>query len=126
MDFISALPRAHVVRSLVRCGTLSLRRFSLNFGVVAACTSFPASAATAPEPPRFQLVGSGTLQFDQPVQQTGNVQLKAYLTPSDARNAASPSLQEGGGFALTANLSAASLVCYNDTIFRDDFDADGF
>jgi hypothetical protein len=72
------------------------------------------------------LAGSGTLSLDQSVQKSGNVQLKAYLTPSDAAISAPPLVQEGGGFALMAGLTAASLVCYNDTIFRDDFDGDGF
>jgi len=36
-------------------------------------------------------------------------------------------VQEGGGFAMMARLAPASLaVCYSDTIFRDDFDGDGF
>ena len=37
-----------------------------------------------------------------------------------------PTLQTGDSFMLTANLAAATLVCYNDTIFRDGFDGDGF
>ncbi|MDR3386215.1 MAG: hypothetical protein P4L92_04115 [Rudaea sp.] len=96
---------------------------SILAGIV-SLTPYAASATTASQPPRFQLVGSGTLTVDQPVLKNGNVKIKAHLTPSDAASA--PSVQEGGGFALIANLSAASLVCYNDTIFRDDFDGDGF
>lgn len=32
----------------------------------------------------------------------------------------------GTRFRIDAVAAAASLVCYNDTIFRDDFDGDGF
>ena len=93
------------------------------------CACFLANAAFATESTsiqRFQLSGSGTLTLDQPVQKSGNLQLKAYLTSKDAALAALPPVQEGGGFALIASASSASLVCYNDTIFRDDFDGDGF
>jgi hypothetical protein len=87
---------------------------------------FSTSAASPPDSPRFRLNGTGTLQLDQSVQKSGNVKLKAYLSPTDAAISASPPVQEGGGFALMASFAAASLVCYNDTIFRDDFDGDGF
>jgi hypothetical protein len=90
-----------------------------------ACVSFAASATTASDPPRFQLAGSGTLQLDPLVQKSGNVQLKAYLTPNDAAISASLPAQEGGKFSLAALLSTSSLVCYNDTIFRDGFDGTG-
>lgn len=103
-----------------RTGAHALQCLGLLLGSLAAV------AAVASEPPRFQLVGAGTLTMDPPMQKSGNVQLKAYLTPSDAVISASPPVQEGGGFALLANLAAVSLACYNDTIFRDDFDGDGF
>jgi len=103
-----------------------LRSLRLIFGSIVAVASFAAFATDASGQPRFELTGSGTLSLDQSVQKSGNVQLKAYLTPSDAAISASPPVQDGGGFALMAGLTAASLVCYNDTIFRDDFDGDGF
>ena len=74
---------------------------------------------------RFQLSGYGTLSLDAPVQKTDYLQLKATLTSKDAALAASPPVQENARFALMATLAASSLVCYNDTIFRDDFDGDG-
>ncbi|MDR3388331.1 MAG: hypothetical protein P4L92_14880 [Rudaea sp.] len=46
---------------------------------IASSAPFSAWATTASDPPRFQLVGEGTLLPDQPVQKSGNVQLKATL-----------------------------------------------
>jgi len=74
---------------------------------------------------RFALSGSGTLRRDQSAQTAGSLTLRAYLTPSDATLAVSPAVQEGGGFVVMARLAAVATVCYNDTIFRDDFDGDG-
>jgi hypothetical protein len=37
-----------------------------------------------------------------------------------------PTLQESAGLALMAKLIANPSVCYNDTIFRNDFNGDGF
>ncbi len=84
------------------------------------------AAAATPDAQRFQLAGSGTLKPDQPLLKSGNVQLRAYLVPAGAAPAASTIVQAGGPFALSAILETASLVCFNDTIFRDDFDGDGF
>lgn len=84
-----------------------------------------AVAADAPPAQRFRLSGSGTLRADPPVQVGGRLRLNATLQAKDAALAASPPVQENGRFALMATLAAASLVCYNDTIFRDDFDGDG-
>jgi hypothetical protein len=84
------------------------------------------AADSSPATARFQLAGSGTLAFDQPVQSDGLLRLKAYLTPADAALAASPPVQEDGNrFALMASATTQASVCYNDTIFRDDFDGDG-
>ena len=107
-------------------GRLDSRPMNDTWLLVGCFICFTSSAMATPEPSRFQLVGSGTLRLDQPEQKSGNVQLMAHLTLSDPVSAASPLLQRGGGFALMATLDAASLVCYNDTIFRDDFDGDGF
>ena len=74
---------------------------------------------------RFELTGSGTLTVDTPTLRLGDLQLKATLSTSAAVPAA-PSIQSDARFTLTGTLAAASVVCYNDTIFRDDFDADGF
>ncbi len=71
---------------------------------------------------RFSLAGQGTLSIEEPAKVSGPFELRASLSPS----AALPSAQSAGRFALLAALSTTSLVCYNDTIFRDDFDGDGF
>lgn len=92
-----------------------------------ACGAICASVALADEPTsaqRFQLSGSGTLTLDAPPQQGGSLLLKAALLPDHVT--AQRVQQSGGPFALTATLAPSSLVCYNDTIFRDDFDGDGF
>jgi hypothetical protein len=83
-----------------------------------------ASAADSTVPHRFVLTGSGTLALDAPVQQNGALRLKAMLSAATAQ--AWPVAQSDARFALTGTLAAVSLVCYSDTIFRDDFDADGF
>lgn len=74
---------------------------------------------------RYQLTGSGTLALDAPAQGNGTLRLKAQLTPS-AVAVEQPATQFGGQYSLTAALASSSLVCYSDTIFRDDFDGDGF
>jgi hypothetical protein len=82
------------------------------------------SAVEASSTQRFELSGSGTLTLDAPLQQTGSLRLKAALVPN--RVAVERPKLSAGSFALTATLAASSLVCYNDTIFRNDFDGDGF
>ena len=63
--------------------------------------------------------------LDQTVQRGGDMQIKAYLTPTESGSGTSSSVQESGRFSLNALLSTSSLVCYNDTIFRDGFDGTG-
>jgi hypothetical protein len=82
--------------------------------------------AHATDASRYQLSGSGTLRPDPPLQTNATWRLNATLQSHDAALAASPTLQENSRFALMASVSAAPHVCYNDTIFRDDFDGDGF
>ena len=74
---------------------------------------------------RFELSGSATLRPDPPILRSERLRLNAVLTPA-AIPAGAPLLQSDGRFALRATLGAASLVCYADTIFRDNFDGDGF
>jgi len=69
--------------------------------------------------------GSGSLSVDAPVQQSAGWRLQATLSPATIAPGA-PFVQSEARFALSATLSATSLVCYSDTIFRDDFDGDGF
>jgi hypothetical protein len=91
----------------------------------AVCTSGAASESNAPVVPRFQLEGSGIVTVDQAVQKSATVQLRAFLTPDDAGEGATSNVVQGNRFAVSATLSAASLVCYNDTIFRDGFNGTG-
>lgn len=65
--------------------------------------------------------GNGTL-----VQRGGRFQLSATLSEGTRAPAMAAAALEGGSYTLNAVASASSLVCYNDTIFRDDFDGDGF
>ena len=126
MESLSGSTFVEVPRYRTATNSRVRRSLGLIVGSVFAVASFAALATGPSERPRFELAGSGTLTLDQSVQKSGSVQLKAYLTPSDAVTSASPRVQEDGGFSLSANLAATSLVCYNDTIFRDDFDGDGF
>jgi hypothetical protein len=73
----------------------------------------------------FQLSGPAELTPAQPVQKGASMELRARIEPGDAAVAALPPVQEGGGFALIARASVPALVCYNDTIFRNDYDGDG-
>ena len=92
------------------------------FLAIAANCAFAADSTSAH---RYQLDGAGTIALDTLVQYGGGLHLKATLSPS-VPAIGTPLLQSSGRFALTATLAAQSLVCYNDTIFRDDFDGDGF
>jgi len=86
-----------------------------------------ADAAFAADPAsthHYELSGSSSLSLDAPVLRTGSLRLKATL--SGAATHAGPVIQSDARFALSATLGATALVCYNDTIFRDDFDGDGF
>lgn len=90
---------------------------------IATGTILPAGAAIA-STPRFALSGSATLVPDAPVQRATGWRLTAKLTPV-AGPAQAPSAQLGGGFTLVAYADSVATACYNDTIFRDDFDGDG-
>ena len=79
------------------------------------------SLGLAADSKRFSMSGNGTLSTEQPAQTNDRWQLKASLSPT----AVAPAMQADGRFALTGVLSASSLVCYNDTIFRDSFDGTG-
>ena len=93
--------------------------------VVAVTFASIAAANGTPNAQRFQLAGSGTLRLDQSVQKSGDLQIKAYMSPSDFARPPSSSVHKGGRFALSATLATSSLVCYSDTIFRDSFDGTG-
>ena len=81
----------------------------------------PWSHSLAADRSRFSLSGSGTLSTDPPAQASDRWQLKASFSPA----ADAPAWQAQGRFVLTGALSASSLACYADTIFRDSFDGTG-
>ena len=103
------------------CRSIVVATFA-TFAAICANASFTKEAVSEH---RFQLSGSGSLALDAPVLQNETTRLKAALSP---RNAAigRRAIQSGSGFSLDAALTTSSLVCYSDTIFRDDFDGDGF
>jgi hypothetical protein len=101
------------------------RIIGLFAGGIALVASVVAPISNAAQSSRFEITGSSTLVLDQPVQKSGNVQLKAALVPEEGAISALSKVQAGGGFSINASLAAASMACYNDTIFRDGFDGDG-
>jgi hypothetical protein len=99
-----------------------------NFARAAPMLAF-ALAATQPafatdDSHRFSLRGSATLSRDPPSLVRDAFALRGYLTPNDAPSTAAI-VQESGRFTVMGRLVALAQVCYNDTIFRDDFDGDG-
>lgn len=110
----------------VRCDPFAfhraIRAIAAAFAWIVANGAFAAESTSVH---RYELMGSGTLQLDAPVLHNGSLHLQAELTPAASVNTR-PVAQSGSSFELAAVLSAQSLVCYNDTIFRDDFDGDGF
>ena len=94
------------------------------FAVLAALAGLNAAVAETAVSPRFQLNGSGRLSPDVPPQTGGTLRLMSTLQALQPR--AAPAALTGGRYELRAVAAASNLVCYNDTIFRDDFDGDGF
>lgn len=75
---------------------------------------------------RYAISGTAALQLDAPVQSGGSLRLRATLAPTSVQTQ-QPTLLAGNRFALSATLAVDKPgICYSDTIFRDDFDADGF
>ncbi len=72
---------------------------------------------------RFALQGNATVSRDKTPLTAGGFTVRGYLQPGAASQQAST--QEGSRFALAGHLLAQTQVCYNDTIFRNDFDGDG-
>lgn len=91
------------------------------------CTASLSGTATATDsaPHRFSLTGSATVTRDSPTLHGDALSLRGHLATSGAALSSSAVVQDGGQFTLMANAVSAPLVCYNDTIFRDDFDGDG-
>src|ERR1700748_3448949 len=81
-------------------------------------------AVAAAEPSiakRFTLTGSGSLTRDTTSFNNGNLSGRGYLQSNEAPSTAA-TVQDGGRFVVMAHAVALAQVCYNDTIFRDDFD----
>ena len=111
----------------VRGGGLMPRRCLLAMTIcVAACGAQAGRCAAAAPAQRF--VGSGNAQVTlvASAQRGGEFVLRGTLADSDAALKASPPVQESAGYALIAKLAPKPSVCSNDTIFRNDFDGDGF
>lgn len=91
------------------------------------CTASLSGTATATDSAsrRFSITGSATVTRDSPTLHGDKLSVRAALAPSNAAVSSSAVVQDGGQFTLMANAVAVPLVCYNDTIFRDDFDGDG-
>ena len=108
-------------------GSARLRRPHLAIAAIATIAALGADCPLAAEqnpPHRYEISGTGSLSVDAPLQQAGALRLKAMLSRATAHFG--PVTQADARFALSGALAAASLVCFNDTIFRDDYDADGF
>ena len=95
-------------------------------GTLLALVADVAFAANSTSAQRYELHGTGTIINDAPVQDSNRFRLKANLGAQGNGPSVAPEPLTGAGFALSAIASPSSLVCYNDTIFRDDFDGDGF
>ena len=93
--------------------------------VLALLATFPALALLPENVHKYTMSGTASLRSERVVQRNGALSLRAQLAPAGAALAAAPPLHEGGGYALMAKLVAQATVCYNDTIFRDDYDGDG-
>jgi len=98
---------------------------ALVFCILIYNTAYSEGPAERAAPQRFKLSGRATLKPDPPILRGDRLRLTATLSPAAIPTDA-PVLQSDGRFALRAALGSASLVCYADTIFRDDFDGDGF
>ena len=72
---------------------------------------------------QFSLIGHLHLSQRAAAQANSRFSLRAGLSASSRTTGAD--VQHGMRFTLFAALTSTSLVCYNDTIFRDDFDGDG-
>lgn len=82
-----------------------------------------AGAVSPVEIGRFQQTASeARLASDTPLQENERFALHAYLESASDQD---HTVQAASRFAVSAALSASSLVCYNDTIFRDGFDGTG-
>jgi len=102
-----------------------MRAFSISIRSGPAVLALLAGmSAHAEQAQRFTLTGTASVSRDQSVLSDGKLSLRGYLQSRDAPSRAAI-VQDGGRFTIMAKTVAVAQVCYNDTIFRDDFDGDG-
>lgn len=106
------------MRNSLRCHTFRLP------ALIAGCLLAQAAATAGTDASRFALGGTAWLTPDAPPQRSARFRLQADFAPAQVP-AQAPWAQTGGAFALVAYAGSVATACYNDTIFRDDFDADG-
>jgi hypothetical protein len=90
----------------------------------ALCLACGFAGASANAQSRFSVSATATLTPDAPPQHAAGFRLQAQLAPVRAP-AQAPPAQTGARFSLVATTNAFATACSNDTIFRNDFDADG-
>lgn len=90
--------------------------------VFIADAGFAAGAASVQ---RYQLSGTGSITREAVQPSSERFKLSADLGVRAPGPSMAPASLTGGGFVLSAVASQNSLVCYNDTIFRDGFDGTG-
>ncbi|MGA9342006.1 MAG: hypothetical protein WBV61_06685 [Rhodanobacteraceae bacterium] len=97
----------------------SARAISLLLATLGVVVAAPTAAYAGPSGSlhSFALAGSASLKSNASVQTAGSLQLKATLSASGSAD----TTQQAFGYALTATLADAPLVCHYDTIFRDGF-----
>ena len=94
--------------------------------IVLACFAFSGAVAPAHAADRFALTATARVEPGAQTQRGGRFALRGTLSSPAAAPAQAAAALAGGGYVMNAIASASSLVCYDDTIFRDDFDGDGF
>lgn len=109
----------------IHSGSIRCRGILAVAALTAGFSMHTTRAAESASSQNLHLSGTATLRIDQPAQTSGSLSLRAHLTAKDAALASSSPVQERGRFVIMGRLVAAAQVCYNDTIFRDDFDGDG-
>lgn len=101
--------------------TGAITALALAFAAITDAVTNPADAA-----PQFELRVDASRSREVQLQRGGRFELQAEMSVELRQPSVAPAPLAGGGYVLDAIASTSSLVCYNDTIFRDDFDGDGF
>lgn len=99
----------------------AITALALAFAAVTDAGINPADAAA-----QFELRVDASRSREVQLQRGGRFELQAEMSVELQQPSVAPAPLAGGAYILDAVASTSSLVCYNDTIFRDDFDGDGF